>query len=63
MPWQGVASNFRTIFTALAPGGKGELVMQKRLRSAPDGYAADVDGEAVLEKYSGVAVKVLSWRF
>ena len=29
---QGVAKNFREVFRDLAPGGRGELVMQKRLR-------------------------------
>ncbi len=67
---QGVAKNFREIFAALAAGGKGELVMQKRLSgpAAPapaagldaDGDGGDEQAEAggVAEKYVGVKVKV-----
>ena len=61
---QGVASNFRQIFAKLAPGGKGELVMLKvsglRGRNAEVDEPAENGGEpaSVLEKYSGVAVKV-----
>ncbi len=62
---QGVAKSFREIFGELAPGGQGELVMQKRLRSGPE-PADDADEEAaeeahphgMSEKYSGVKVKV-----
>ena len=73
---QGVAKNFREVFRDLAPGGRGELVMQKRLRTeavgmegghaaAQGGDAADDDedeGDAsgMSEKYSGVKVKVRS---
>lgn len=32
---QQVAKNFREIFGELAPGGRAELVMQKRLRPEP----------------------------
>ena len=67
---QGVAKNFREIFAELAPGGKGELVMQK----APDGCRApaqvpedDEDAEdlpaeadSAFESYIGVKVKVSS---
>jgi len=28
--FKGVAKNFREVFAALVPGGKGELVMQRR---------------------------------
>ena len=59
---QGVALNFRQIFSELVPGGKGELVMQRR---APVPLAQDAeDGEEeaeqqnASEKYSGVKVKV-----
>lgn len=67
-----MAKNFREVFRDLAPGGRGELVMQKRLRTvdaegglaaAQEGDAADGDDEegdatAISEKYSGVKVKV-----
>ena len=59
---QGVALNFRQIFSDLVPGGKGELVMQRRapVPLADDGE--DGGGEAeqqnASEKYSGVKVKV-----
>ena len=65
---QGVALNFRQIFSELVPGGKGELVMQRR---APMPLAQDAeDGEEeaeqqnASEKYSGVKVKVgaQAWR-
>ena len=62
---QGVAANFREIFAALAPGGRGELVMHRRPHSErpPEGAAPDGDeGSSVLEKYSGVGVKVCSCR-
>ena len=39
---QGVAKNFREIFSELVPGGKGELVMQRR---APVPAAANPDEE------------------
>ena len=66
---QGVAKNFRDVFRDLAPGGRGELVMQKRVHreveaaEGPDGEGADGeeadDGEsAISQKYSGVKVKV-----
>ena len=55
---QGVAKNFREIFAELAPGGKGELVMQKATQKA----AADVEeadpANDTNERYSGVKVKV-----
>lgn len=57
---QGVAKNFREIFAELAPGGKGELVMQKATQKA----AADVEeaepANETNERYSGVKVKVRS---
>ena len=60
---QGVAKNFREIFSELVPGGKGELVMQRR---APVPVAADPEEDEeeaqkqqnASEKYSGVKVKV-----
>ena len=60
---KGVAKNFREIFSELVPGGKGELVMQRR---APIPAAANPDEEDedaqdqhnASEKYSGVKVKV-----
>lgn len=69
---QGVAKNFREIFAELAPGGKAELVMQKRLpgaapaEAAADGAGADdgddddeeAEGGGIAEKYAGVKVKV-----
>lgn len=66
---QGVAKNFREVFRDLAPGGRGELVMQKRLRRPQEegghagGEAAEGDedeGETpgTTEKYSGVKVRV-----
>ncbi len=59
---QGVAKHFREIFAELVPGGKGELVMQKRLQQevAADGDEDEdgADGGHVSEKCSGVKVKV-----
>ncbi|KAK9861310.1 hypothetical protein WJX84_000307, partial [Apatococcus fuscideae] len=63
--FKGVAKSFREIFGELAPGGRGELVMQKRLRSQPE-QADDMDGDdaeaqpadGMSERYSGVKVKV-----
>ena len=68
---QGVAKNFREIFAELAPGGKAELIMQKRLPGAapaenPAEGAGEEDGEdddeaeggGIAEKYAGVKVKV-----
>ena len=71
-PAQGVAKSFREIFRDLAPGGHGELVMQKRVRRAdpgPDGDElgngsggeerdGDAGGAGISEKYAGVKVKV-----
>lgn len=58
---QGVAKNFREIFAELAPGGKGELVMQKATQKAA---AADVEeadpANEINDRYSGVKVKVSS---
>ncbi len=56
---QGVAKNFREIFAELAPGGKGELVMQKATQkaAAADVEEADPANEAN-DRYSGVKVKV-----
>ena len=61
-----MAKNFREIFGELAPGGRGELVMQKQLRPDPQ---QDVDPEedeeagpsnraGAMERYAGVKVKV-----
>ena len=65
---QGVAKHFREVFAALAPGGKAELVMHKRLnppggrRPSPEDEAAEeADGAeegGISERYSGVGVKV-----
>ena len=53
-----MAKNFREIFAELAPGGKGELVMQKATQKA----AADVEeadtANDTNDRYSGVKVKV-----
>ncbi|PSC68878.1 structural maintenance of chromosomes 3 [Micractinium conductrix] len=65
--FKGVAKQFRDIFSQLVPGGRGELVMQKRLGGGgedgenddPESGAAAVGGkQGALEKYSGVKVKV-----
>lgn len=49
-----VAKNFREIFSELAPGGRGELVMQKRL---PGDAVEDVeDDDGVVSRLSPVAV-------
>ncbi len=61
-----MAKNFREIFGELAPGGRGELVMQKRLRPDPqDELEAEEEEEAgpsdrpdAMERYAGVKVKV-----
>ena len=66
MVLQQVAKNFREIFGELAPGGRGELVMQKRLRPEPqeevdpeeDEEAGPSDRADALERYAGVKVKV-----
>jgi structural maintenance of chromosome 3 (chondroitin sulfate proteoglycan 6) len=62
---QGVAKNFREIFAELVPGGRGELVMQKRLHPDLNQEAQQEEDEEagnrrqdVSEKYSGVKVKV-----
>ena len=59
---QQVAKNFREIFAQLAVGGKGELVMQKRLRPENDENDDDMDGERRqdqgVEKYAGVKIRV-----
>lgn len=58
---QGVAKNFREIFAELAPGGKGELVMQKanppEPRADSEEAAADPSSRSY-DRYSGVKVKV-----
>ncbi|CAL8464327.1 g3862 [Coccomyxa elongata] len=60
--FKGVAKHFREIFAELVPGGKGELVMQKRLhQEVAAEKEEDEDGPEgghVSEKYSGVKVKV-----
>lgn len=66
-----VALNFRQVFAALVPGGRGDLVMQKALAPTQDGQAENEENEdpggagegprgagALEEKYSGVKVKV-----
>eukprot|EP00878_Enallax_costatus_P007647 GHUV01008006.1.p1 GENE.GHUV01008006.1~~GHUV01008006.1.p1 ORF type:complete len:1195 (+),score=501.93 GHUV01008006.1:213-3797(+) len=62
--FKGVAKNFREVFAELVPGGKGELVMQRR-RTGDDDDGSDVEGDdaeaaggGVLDKYSGVKVRV-----
>ena len=63
---QQVAKNFREIFGELAPGGRGELVMQKRLRPEPqddvdpedEEEAGPSDQADAMERYAGVKVKV-----
>lgn len=63
---QQVAKNFREIFGELAPGGRGELVMQKRLRPEPqedvdpedEEEAGPSDRADAMERYAGVKVKV-----
>lgn len=62
-----MAKNFREIFAELAPGGRGELVMQKRLRPNPqaepdsdaeDEEAGPSDRQDAMDRYAGVKVKV-----
>lgn len=61
-----MAKNFREIFGELAPGGRGELVMQKQLRPDPqqdvdpeeDEEAGPSDRAGPMERYAGVKVKV-----
>ena len=55
-----VALNFRQVFSALVPGGRGELVMQKALPMAmdEDEDAGNDRNESSIERYSGVKVKV-----
>lgn len=63
---QQVAKNFREIFGELAPGGRGELVMQKQLRPDPqqevdpeeDEEPGPSDRAGAMERYAGVKVKV-----
>ena len=62
---QGVAKNFREIFSELVPGGKGELVMQRRApvqaAAGPDEEEEDAqEQQNASERYSGVKVKVCS---
>ncbi|KAF8071065.1 SMC3 [Scenedesmus sp. PABB004] len=61
--FKGVAKNFREVFAELVPGGKGELVMQRRRAGEEGGEEEDDEGAqegagGVLEKYSGVKVRV-----
>lgn len=60
--FKGVAKNFKDIFAQLAPGGSGQLVMQKRMRQPEPSEDADEDagGETstTSDRYSGVKVKV-----
>ena len=55
-----VSLNFREVFSKLVPGGKGELVMQRKKPGAPgaDPSAAAVAAKGFAEKYSGVKIKV-----
>lgn len=61
-----VARNFRDIFGALVPGGRGDLVMQKRLATAgeenedpeEDEEGSRKSAATIIEKYCGVKVKV-----
>ena len=57
-----VAMNFRQVFAALVPGGRGELVMQKALPLMGDNDDEEEDEAAnqqhTIERYSGVKVKV-----
>lgn len=64
---QQVSKNFREIFAELAPGGSGQLMMQKRLRPGaqaepnPEGDDEDAgpsDRPDVVERYTGVNIKV-----
>ncbi|RMZ56141.1 hypothetical protein APUTEX25_004565, partial [Auxenochlorella protothecoides] len=59
--FKGVAKNFRDIFATLVPGGRGEVVMQKRVPGF--GNEENIDPEAGkpstgLDRYVGVRVKV-----
>ncbi|KAF6265896.1 RecF/RecN/SMC [Scenedesmus sp. NREL 46B-D3] len=62
--FKGVAKNFREVFAELVPGGKGELVMQRRKPGEEESEEEEGDGPAagaahgVLERYSGVKVRV-----
>ncbi|GAX82234.1 hypothetical protein CEUSTIGMA_g9662.t1 [Chlamydomonas eustigma] len=72
--FKGVAKHFRDVFAELVPGGRGELVMQKRLpghQQAAASFAALAEDEGeeegvgggngpggALEKYSGVKVRI-----
>ncbi|KAF5830766.1 putative chromosome associated protein [Dunaliella salina] len=61
--FKGVAKHFREVFADLVPGGRGELVMQKRHpttgmaegeEEGDDIQAGARDGKGALDKYSGV---------
>ena len=58
-----VSLNFREVFSKLVPGGKGELVMQRK-KSGQGADAENTDPDApkeprgFVEKYSGVKIKV-----
>ena len=58
-----VSLNFREVFSKLVPGGKGELVMQRK-KSGHGADAENTDPDApkeprgFVEKYSGVKIKV-----
>lgn len=45
--FKGVAKHFREIFSELAPGGRGELVMQKRLPTDAEDAANPDEGTLV----------------
>ena len=59
---QGVAKNFREVFADLAPGGRGELVMQKATppETPADQNPDDSQPPVMHERYSGVKVKASS---
>ena len=60
-----VSLNFREVFSKLVPGGKGELVMQRKKPTAggaentpPTGGKEPHAAQGFAEKYSGVKIKV-----
>lgn len=64
---QQVAKNFREIFSELAPGGSGQLIMQKRIlpdpQAEPDSQGEEEDAgpsdkHGAMDRYTGVKVKV-----
>ena len=63
---QGIAKNFREVFSELATNGKGELVMQKAQRKEraldPEEDTEGNPSTSAHEQFSGVKVKVRSCR-